>query len=174
MRWKILLIFILPAGCLFAQNYQIKKSAFDISGKLSTGSSYQLVDAIGQSVTGYSTGGSYTETAGILHSNLFQALGVEYENPGDDQIPQVYRLLPNYPNPCSEYTDIKFQVPVLSPVAVFMFDVSGREVQEIVNQSFQPGIYQIQLDTRSFSCGTYFVLMRSDNFTSSAKLIISR
>ncbi|MGC9366279.1 MAG: T9SS type A sorting domain-containing protein [bacterium] len=174
MRWTISFGILIIWGVLYSQPYQIKKSAFDISGQLCTGGSYKLMSAVGQSVTGYSSGGSYTETAGILHSNLFQALGVEYEFPGNNQIPGMFRLLPNSPNPCSDHTDINFEVPRSSAVSIFMFDVSGREVFEIVNGNFQPGFYRIQVNTAYMSSGTYFVLMKSENFISSAKLIISR
>lgn len=174
MRWIISFSLIIFCGVLYSQTYQIKKSAFDISGRLCSGGSYQLISAVGQSVTGYSSGSSYTETAGILHSNLFQALGVEYEHPGNDQVTRMFRLFPNNPNPCSDHTEINFEVPRSSPVSIFMFDVSGREILEIVNGNFQPGFYRIQVNTSGMSCGTYFVLMQSENFISSAKLIISR
>ncbi len=67
------------------------------------------------------------------------------------EIPDKFSLYQNYPNPFNPTTKIKFDVgngfPVKTSgndkVVLKVFDVTGREVQTLVNEKLQPGTYEV-------------------------------
>ncbi|TND04090.1 MAG: hypothetical protein FD123_3861 [Bacteroidetes bacterium] len=84
-------------------------------------------------------------------------------------------LLSVYPNPFSTSININFQLPEENQVSVKLYDMTGREIAELVNDdAFTPqGPHTYTLDPKQFSLrqGLYFVVMRSDDYMSTAKLI---
>ena len=66
----------------------------------------------------------------------------------------------NYPNPCSEWTNIHF-VSKGEHYKVSLFDGLGREIKVISNQKFQPGSVELKLETRELTPGNYFYRISS-------------
>jgi len=98
-------------------------------------------------------------------------------------IPEKYSLSQNYPNPFNPTTKIKFSI-VSSPrglggdlVQLKIYDVTGREVQTLVNESLKPGTYEATFDARrggsaSLNSGVYFYKLMTDGFAETKKLIL--
>lgn len=72
------------------------------------------------------------------------------------EIPMQYSLSQNYPNPFNPNTIISYQLPIGSYVRLIVYDVMGREVAELVNETKQAGIYEADFDALQFSSGVYF------------------
>lgn len=92
--------------------------------------------------------------------------------PISTNVPKSYQLYQNYPNPFNPSTKIKFDVAEdrgqKSEVRLVVYDVLGREVATLVNQSLQPGTYEVEWNGSDFSSGVYFYkLIISDPETSS-------
>ena len=176
MKKLLISIYILMISLsLMAQTYSIEKSSINCSGDRSTSATYILIDATGQSITGKSISSTYIETAGILHMNLSTILGIE-ENQLVDiiNLPVVFSLSGNYPHPCNDMTTIKFAVPGESHINISIYDISGRQVVNLVNETMKPGYYEFDTRVRDYSSGIYFLRMSADNFTSTKKLIVTR
>ncbi len=171
-KLKITIFLLLISIVVIAQTYELKKSAFDISGLISSGSTYTLADAIGQSVTGKSIGSTYIETSGILHMNFGSLLGIE-EEIVEGFSPDVFCLHGSYPNPCRSMAVIRFEVPYLTRVKVCIFDISGRNVKNIVDSELEAGQYEIPVSMEDRSPGIYFLLMNADTYFSSRKMVIA-
>ena len=62
------------------------------------------------------------------------------------EIPAKYSLSQNYPNPFNPITNIKFTIVNSGDVKLVVYDVMGREVQTLVNESLQPGTYETSFD----------------------------
>jgi len=60
--------------------------------------------------------------------------------------PMEYALLQNYPNPFNPSTAIRFQIADFGYVDLKVFDVLGREVKTLVNETFLPGSYEVIWD----------------------------
>jgi hypothetical protein len=76
------------------------------------------------------------------------------ENP----VVQAFRLAQNYPNPFNPRTVISFEMPVGGRVTLTVYDLTGREVKELVNGYMSPGIHEavfVAEDARSLSSGVY-------------------
>lgn len=78
----------------------------------------------------------------------------------------------NYPNPFNPATKINFAVPYKSFVSLKVFDMNGREVSALVNNTLQAGTYQYDFNAASLPSGTYFYKLETPDFTSTKKLIL--
>ncbi|HEY5534893.1 MAG TPA: T9SS type A sorting domain-containing protein [Ignavibacteria bacterium] len=87
-------------------------------------------------------------------------------------IPDQFFLDQNYPNPFNPTTNIKFNVAKLSDIKIIVYDVLGREVQTLVNESLKPGTYEAVFDASSFSSGVYFYKLITDEFVEMKKMIL--
>jgi hypothetical protein len=72
------------------------------------------------------------------------------------EIPKEFRLYGNYPNPFNPLTTLKFDIPKLSYVKITVYDILGREISGLVNQSLEAGRYMLNFDASGLSSGTYF------------------
>ena len=72
------------------------------------------------------------------------------------EIVNSYDLSQNYPNPFNPVTKIKYAIPVNACVSVKIYDILGREVAVLVNQSMNAGSYLIDFNASEFASGVYF------------------
>jgi len=63
----------------------------------------------------------------------------------------------SWPNPISDGAELRFSVVESGETALRVYDGMGRLVAEPVREWMEPGRYAIELDTRSWSAGTYTV-----------------
>jgi hypothetical protein len=72
-----------------------------------------------------------------------------------------FSLSQNYPNPFNPSTQIEFTVGKGSLIMIKVFDVTGRQVDIIVNQNLTPGKYKADFNSLQLSSGVYFYSMFS-------------
>jgi len=83
-----------------------------------------------------------------------------------------FSLEQNYPNPFNPNTTIKFSIPKNEFVKISVFDISGREVKVLVNESLSPGAYETDFAAENLSSGTYFYKIEAGEFVSTKKMIL--
>jgi len=88
------------------------------------------------------------------------------------EIPSAYSLSQNYPNPFNPTTNIKFAVPRSTSVKISVFDVSGREVEVLVNEQLQPGTYQADWNASAYSSGVYFYKIQARDFSETKRMTL--
>jgi hypothetical protein len=88
--------------------------------------------------------------------------------------PLTFNLSQNYPNPFNPVTNIKYSIPVTSQVTLKVYDILGNEVQSLVNEVKNPGIYDVQFNASELSTGIYFYTINAENYTSTKKLILMK
>ena len=71
-------------------------------------------------------------------------------------IPTQFSISQNYPNPFNPSTKINYDLPFDSKVSIVMFDMTGRQVAEILNTTQQAGYQTVQFNASNLSSGTYF------------------
>jgi hypothetical protein len=59
-------------------------------------------------------------------------------------------------------------------VTVKVFDILGNEVATLVNETKEPGAYEVEFDGSQFPSGVYFYKLTAGSFTSSKKLILMK
>ena len=87
-------------------------------------------------------------------------------------IPIIYKLEQNYPNPFNPVTKIRFAIPGSSNVKLFVYDVTGRLVSELVNGELNAGEYETNFNAEEFTSGVYFYTIQAGNFKETKKLVI--
>jgi hypothetical protein len=87
-------------------------------------------------------------------------------------VPDKYSLSQNYPNPFNPTTKIKFDVAKAGEVKIIVFDVTGREVQTLVNESLKPGTYETSFDGSALNSGVYFYKITVGDFSQTKKMIL--
>ncbi len=88
------------------------------------------------------------------------------------EIPDGYELNQNYPNPFNPVTNIKFGIPKSGLVKLIVFDITGREIIVLVNESLNAGTYNVDFDASGLSSGIYFYRISTENFSSVKKMIL--
>jgi hypothetical protein len=87
-------------------------------------------------------------------------------------IVNFFSLSQNYPNPFNPITRIKFDIPKSSHMQIAVYDILGREVQQLLNEDKKPGSYEITWDGSRFASGIYFYKIISDNFMETKKMVL--
>jgi hypothetical protein len=98
----------------------------------------------------------------------------------EDAKPTVYpgfRLYPAYPNPSVSQTAIRFELPVSSNVTLEIFDIYGRKVTTLLNESMPEGEYRKVWNCtdgtgRRVRPGVYFCILTGRNMKLNQKIII--
>ncbi len=89
-------------------------------------------------------------------------------------IPTSFQLDQNFPNPFNPTTTIRYSVPSASKVSLKVFDLLGRQVQTLVDETQMPGQYTVTLDARTLSSGVYFYRLNAGSFSQTKKLVLMK
>ena len=102
---------------------------------------------------------------------------VENENPAE--LPTVFRLAQNYPNPFNPQTIIKFDLPEPVPVVLNIFDITGRKIHTLVNNSMEAGSHQVVWNGQDdygnqVASGVHLYRIQAGSFTAVNKMMLLR
>lgn len=123
---------------------------------------------------------SYNETLigwvvdGIAFGDTSSLVGLNVLN---SNVPDKFSLSQNYPNPFNPSTKIRFEIPSvtsteMSQVQIKVYNVQGKEVSTLVNESLQPGSYEIIFDAENYPSGTYFYILQAGDYTETRKMVL--
>ncbi|KAA3658477.1 MAG: T9SS C-terminal target domain-containing protein, partial [Calditrichaeota bacterium] len=74
----------------------------------------------------------------------------------EKNITSRFELFQNYPNPFNPSTYISYAIPKSGLVQLKVFDINGKEIQTLVNESQNAGSHQVTFNGSPFSSGVYF------------------
>lgn len=100
------------------------------------------------------------------------------ENPSEVVIgvPSSIGVSQNYPNPSNPKSNIDYQITFSGKVSLIVYDISGREVQTLVNENKEPGYYTAQFDGTGLASGVYIYRLIAEGegkkFVKSSKLVL--
>ena len=102
---------------------------------------------------------------------------VEDEEP---QVPKVFALSQNYPNPFSTpggkvrnpQTTISYSLPKSCKVSLKIYNIKGQLVETLVDDFQQPGYHSVIWNAEDESSGIYFYRITAGNFTDTKKCVI--
>jgi hypothetical protein len=87
-------------------------------------------------------------------------------------VPKVFKLYENYPNPFNPVTKIKYDLPKKSMVKLKVYDILGREVATLVNTVKAAGSYSVDFNASSLATGIYVYRITTDNYTATKKMML--
>lgn len=88
------------------------------------------------------------------------------------EIPTEYSLDQNYPNPFNPNTNIKFSTPKEGQVTLKLYDITGCEIAELINQNLQAGTYSYDFNAPYLSSGVYYYRMTANGFNTVRKMVL--
>ncbi len=109
-----------------------------------------------------------TDVAKNLCQNGF-VIGI---TPISTEIPQEFSLQQNYPNPFNPNTIIRFNIKDSRLTTLKIFDITGREVSELLNEELRPGTYEVNWNAANFPSGMYFCRLDSKDYSYTIKMVL--
>jgi hypothetical protein len=91
--------------------------------------------------------------------------------PGRDDPVTLYSLLQNYPNPFNAETIIPYSLQNSGKVDLTVYDLLGRKVKVLVDDSREPGVYKISWRPEGLASGVYMVRLIAGSYTGVRKVI---
>lgn len=96
--------------------------------------------------------------------------GTELDN-GIEEITS-YSLKQNYPNPFNPTTKIQYEIPFAGEVSIKVFDLNGREVMTLVNESKPQGRFEVEFNGSNLSTGVYYYKITAGSFSDVKKMML--
>jgi len=90
----------------------------------------------------------------------------------NSSVPEEFSLHQNYPNPFNPSTTIKFDLPKTSDVRLSVYDITGKEIETLVNEKLNAGSYETKWDGSKYVSGVYFCRIMYGDFTDAIKIIL--
>lgn len=87
-------------------------------------------------------------------------------------LPTGFALEQNYPNPFNPSTSFRFTLGNSQLTILRVYDVLGREVSTLVNESLKPGTYDVTFDASHISSGTYFYTLQQGSAIQVKKMMV--
>jgi hypothetical protein len=82
------------------------------------------------------------------------------------------RLSQNTPNPFRCATVISYSLPSATEATLSIYDITGRLVETLVNQTKQPGIHQVRWNRQDNPSGVYYHRLRAGEFVETRKMVV--
>ena len=86
--------------------------------------------------------------------------------------PVTFELLPPYPNPFNASTAISYKLQAASNVNLSIYDVTGREVQSLVDGYLSAGYYEVVWNAGGCGSGVYFVRLDGGEYRQTRKVLL--
>ena len=95
---------------------------------------------------------------------------------GIDDNPAIHRedeiSLYVYPNPCSEYVNLRYEIPEKQLMICDLYTITGKKIIRVLNEEQMPGSYELEINIDDLSPGIYFIRLQSGNLARSGKMIL--
>lgn len=92
----------------------------------------------------------------------------------EEYIPIEFSLSQNYPNPFNPTTKIEYSIPKTGFVKLKIYNLLGKEVATIVNQSQAAGKYSVNFNAGFLSSGLYFYKIQVGNYFLIKKMLLMK
>lgn len=87
-------------------------------------------------------------------------------------VPEKYSLEQNYPNPFNPTTKINFSIPKSGFVSLKVYDITGKEIANLVSEQLGNGAYTYEFNASQLSSGIYFYTLKTNNFVQTNKMVL--
>ncbi len=106
-------------------------------------------------------------------NNWLTSTPTDVEN-DEKNVPESFALQQNYPNPFNPSTQITFSLPERSNVTLKIYDILGKEITTLVNESKSAGTYTVNFDAGKLSSGVYIYSIQAGDFLESRKMLLMK
>ena len=99
------------------------------------------------------------DTLSITISRGEEIVSVEQELVAEQ--PEGIILKQNFPNPFNPSTEIQYQIPEQARVTLTVYDITGRQVEVLVDETQSAGTHAVRFDASALSSGTYIYRLQA-------------
>ena len=96
------------------------------------------------------------------------------EDVTQEQLPDRYSLMENYPNPFNPVTTIGYQLPEPSDVSLAVYNIKGQLIDTLVDGHQRAGTHHVQWKAQNVSSGIYLYKLVAGEYTSIRKCMLLR
>lgn len=112
-----------------------------------------------------------------ISSYIYQVNIMCFDQYGSDilspvEIPGIFILYPNYPNPFNSSTGIRYEIQRPGNVKIKILDILGKSIETIENTYKESGRYLVHWNATKYSSGIYFIQIEVDNSSQSMKCLL--
>ena len=86
--------------------------------------------------------------------------------------PKEFEISNAYPNPFNPITNIIYGIPEFSEIRIIIYDLSGKQIQTLVNGYQNPGYHSISWNAGNHPSAIYLVKILADEYTNTKKLML--
>ena len=90
----------------------------------------------------------------------------------EGNVPEKFGLYQNYPNPFNSSSKFKFEIAKSGDVRIIVYDITGKEIQTLINEELKPGVYNVTFDGSSLSSGIYFYKLITNGYTETRRMVL--
>ena len=175
-RFLAMIISMLPLVA-WPQTNAIAWSSFGGGFSVSASATTQLISLTGIPLISSATGPSTVIKSGFL-AGLLVPSSVNAIN-SLTGVPLEFALHQNYPNPFNPETTLGFALPKATRISLVIYDIGGREISKLIDESMGAGHYQIQWDGKSsygetVPSGVYIAVLSTREYVNSIKLVLMK
>ena len=121
----------------------------------------------------HESGAAISGTIYIDELRLIKRSGDPVSVQTDPQVlPAAFALYQNYPNPFNPSTKIAFDLHKREMVQLTIYDMLGRQVTELVNETLPAGRHSVVFDATNLPAGTYLYVLSTETQRLSRRLVL--
>jgi len=110
-------------------------------------------------------------TASEFEVNVLSGVGVA---DASSNLPESFKVSPNYPNPFYPATTISFELNASGPTQVVVYDMLGRKVAQLVDATMSAGAYETTWNATGYPNGVYIYTVHTGQDSESYFMTVAR
>ncbi len=113
--------------------------------------------------------GSHSAEIMRIWGKLYPFVGIKEDITLKNQVTKFN--LQVYPNPIHKKCNIKYILSQKTSINISVFDITGRFVKDVINETQEVGIYCKTFDVDDLPQGVYFIRLKAENYSDTKKAI---
>lgn len=176
-------VLILPASRMHAQPANlvlrdttiVSAATFIATNSITAGPNFTIAGS--GDVTFHTNGRIYLRSGivivrgGRFRSTRDSAM-VDVRPQTNPSVPFEFALRQNYPNPFNPTTTFTFDLPSSSHVALVVYDILGREVARLVNETLPAGKYARTFNASGLASGVYIYRLTAGEYSDTKRMLL--
>jgi len=164
-----------PSNLVLQDTTIVTVANFTASNSITAGPNFVIASS--GNVTFHTNGYVYMRpTVTVILRGSFQVVvdtTVSNVSPsGAATLPTRFALDQNYPNPFNPTTTFSFDLPGSSHATLAVFDILGREVARVVNETLPAGSYARTFDASRLASGMYIYRLTAGKYSETKRMML--